>query len=512
MGVQLPGVHLTQPTELLQINTNAAQREHLIRREGRSLRLIQLEESAERFQRSGRGAADAPRIMHLFRKTTAPQRYTLVPNAVFLPTVQGWVAPRPGKPHSFWHVQFLEFEMRELIEDTFSTMLDVYDALETQEEKIYLWSICAVYFYGGVFLSQSALDDEAAVDALMEASSPMFRELNATDTTSPLGILAFSDNSTGLDLFAIAATPRHPHLRCVLSALETPDAVLDVSSLLAAFFLGKWETSSTFKHIQDKAKGAHWEEIQTRCGYGHAHTQQCCHEPVSVSLDGLPKEFGPSDPKGYFFIHKHVQSRREASLVSDESSVQVDVKIRDGTGAPAKSIKAPLQTRMEKRGVSPGWFCNRCQKTSLYGTFEKCRAFCSRGYEDTMCRLADDPEKAEVTVDITVQGSGMTKKRIPRIIHQTWFEEISPDRYPQLLRLQNSWKHTGWEYRFYTDDSAAQYIRDHFPQRFVDAFDAVIPGAYKVSKGAFTGLLPFMDSLAKYWFVNRLTCLDISSF
>jgi hypothetical protein len=69
--------------------------------------------------------------------------------------------------------------------------------------------------------------------------------------------------------------------------------------------------------------------------------------------------------------------------------------------------------------------------------------------------------------------------QIPKIIHQTWFEDINLDRYPQLVRIQNSWKQTGWEYRLYTDETARQYIVDHFPAVFTEAFDTILPGAYK---------------------------------
>jgi mannosyltransferase OCH1-like enzyme len=86
----------------------------------------------------------------------------------------------------------------------------------------------------------------------------------------------------------------------------------------------------------------------------------------------------------------------------------------------------------------------------------------------------------ESPVDVIVVEPGTTTfRRIPRIIHQTWFEEVSVDRYPQLSRLQNSWKKSGWEYRFYDDATAKQYVTENFPHGFVEAFDSVIPGAYK---------------------------------
>jgi hypothetical protein len=80
---------------------------------------------------------------------------------------------------------------------------------------------------------------------------------------------------------------------------------------------------------------------------------------------------------------------------------------------------------------------------------------------------------------VLVKTASERPNTIPKIIHQTWFEQVNMDRYPDLARLQNSWKQSGWEYRFYTDETARLYIVNHFPSRFVDAFDALIPGAYR---------------------------------
>jgi hypothetical protein len=74
----------------------------------------------------------------------------------------------------------------------------------------------------------------------------------------------------------------------------------------------------------------------------------------------------------------------------------------------------------------------------------------------------------------------LQSSRIPRIIHQTWFEPLTTAQYPHLTRLQNSWKAAvGWDYRFYTDDTAREYIQIHYPTRFVEAYDALLPGAFK---------------------------------
>jgi hypothetical protein len=108
---------------------------------------------------------------------------------------------------------------------------------------------------------------------------------------------------------------------------------------------------------------------------------------------------------------------------------------------------------------------------------------CPSGYEDLICNVTASSVRRVVPVTLDISSSAEENtNRIPRIIHQTFFEELSTDRYPQLKRLQNSWVNSGWDYRFYTDNDARKYIISNFPDRFVRAFDAIIPGAYKVSE------------------------------
>ena len=123
-------------------------------------------------------------------------------------------------------------------------------------------------------------------------------------------------------------------------------------------------------------------------------------------------------------------------------------------------------------------------KAPSFGSLEKCSAICPSGYEEFLCRAEDDPAKELVVVEIDVktnwQAVDSNAKRIPRIIHQTFFEGITYDRYPNMQRLRNSWINSGWEYRFYSDEDARRFIVENYPERFLSAFDAIIPGAFKV--------------------------------
>ena len=68
---------------------------------------------------------------------------------------------------------------------------------------------------------------------------------------------------------------------------------------------------------------------------------------------------------------------------------------------------------------------------------------------------------------------------IPRIVHQTWYESIDQENYPNMSRLSESFKQSGWEYKFYTDSEAANFLSTHFPAQVREAYDALRPGAFK---------------------------------
>ena len=48
-----------------------------------------------------------------------------------------------------------------------------------------------------------------------------------------------------------------------------------------------------------------------------------------------------------------------------------------------------------------------------------------------------------------------------------------------MARLIESWKRSGWEYKFWDDTSAAEFLSLHFPPEVREAYDAILPGAFK---------------------------------
>lgn len=70
-------------------------------------------------------------------------------------------------------------------------------------------------------------------------------------------------------------------------------------------------------------------------------------------------------------------------------------------------------------------------------------------------------------------------RRIPRIVHQTWFEALTPEKEPTRSRLARSFELSGWSYRFYNDSDIHQFLKDYFPPSVLEAYDGLIPGAFK---------------------------------
>jgi len=57
----------------------------------------------------------------------------------------------------------------------------------------------------------------------------------------------------------------------------------------------------------------------------------------------------------------------------------------------------------------------------------------------------------EVTPPPLADTSTSSRRRVPRIVHQTWYEALTREEYPNMSRLTQSFRQSGWEYKFYTD-------------------------------------------------------------
>jgi mannosyltransferase OCH1-like enzyme len=106
---------------------------------------------------------------------------------------------------------------------------------------------------------------------------------------------------------------------------------------------------------------------------------------------------------------------------------------------------------------------------------EKCECYCK-----TLCSVRPPPKRLSAVWDVSLPRYRKDPARlIPRVIHQTWFEPVTEEAYPNMSRLIESFRQSGWEYEFYDDDKAAQFLSAHFPPEVREAYDVIIPGAFR---------------------------------
>ena len=121
--------------------------------------------------------------------------------------------------------------------------------------------------------------------------------------------------------------------------------------------------------------------------------------------------------------------------------------------------------------------CHRCLKKmgSCDNCLKECPCYCH-----ALCRIR--PPSKVIVEEWFVKLPKYKKdpaRLIPKIIHQTWYETVTKEKYPNMSRLIESFKQSGWEYQFYDDESAARFLQSHFPPQVLDAYKSIIPGAFK---------------------------------
>jgi len=128
--------------------------------------------------------------------------------------------------------------------------------------------------------------------------------------------------------------------------------------------------------------------------------------------------------------------------------------------------------------------CFKCLKRStkkdeVGGDCTVCRHECVC-YCSALCSIRPPPK--QVVAELQVHRPLYRKdpeRLIPRIVHQTWFEPVDKEKYPNMSRLIESFRQSGWEYHFYDDETSAEFLSVHFPPQVREAYDAITPGAFK---------------------------------
>ncbi|KAL7531562.1 hypothetical protein ACHAXR_004114, partial [Thalassiosira sp. AJA248-18] len=392
---------------------------------------------------------------------------------------------------------------------------------------------CVAHHLGGIQLNNSfALHQSrplvSRIFSLMGSpiTNPLHNTLRGGSCNSRVGYAVFSNAPTLDDqlrktsaisshvstVFA-AFPPDHPGSLCIppledtigISPYNEANEELSFQSTLVNKLITEIE-SSDFSKTSSRA----WGIATLPCGYdrGSENIEQNCCNQVSVALldsidvVSIEKHLKNEDINENNNKQRHhiifTSSTVIPSTHTTESSnaqsnpVSVEISELSDNVKPVRRQKESIQMKLRNGKCEPGWFCNRCLQSSIYGSFSKCTFACSKCAINSICNEKDSTSQAsQVKIDIQVSGlhfpnsntlvanNAAQRNRIPRIIHQTYFEEITIEKYPQLLRVQNTWRASGWEYRFYSDETARQFIESNYPPRFVSVFDSLLPGAYK---------------------------------
>ena len=69
-------------------------------------------------------------------------------------------------------------------------------------------------------------------------------------------------------------------------------------------------------------------------------------------------------------------------------------------------------------------------------------------------------------------------QKIPKKIFQTWSKnELSKEMYDSVMTILN--RNQEYDYYFYDDNDCRKFIEDNFSEQVLQAYDNLVPGAYK---------------------------------
>lgn len=376
-------------------------------------------------------------------------------------------ATRNHNPQSMKEALIFDDEkIVEFMQEHFAPLYRTFYQQVGIDEQVQLFGFAAVYFFGGIFLSPEIRTSEQ----LSQVAPGLKDWINGLEDCKP----AMWFQSVHMDTIQVfAATPKHPSLKCVINEMLSDHG-------------GGWQS------LYSLIARATWDPTcEPRC----CPLQRSLEEHSSDVIVTVERDHDETSSE-----QNYQRQRFEVTLTEKPGT-----KPSEGKMFP-KNRKSTL---LRSKRCSAGWMCNRCLRMPFRGSLHSCRFVCRSCYENNVC-LAPEKTRNDVVLEVAVKERKYSKQnRIPHIIHQTWFEELTTARYPQYQRLQNSWKAAGWEYRFYNDDDCLEYIQKNFPKRFVDAYDAIVPGAFKAD---FFRLLVLFKEGGVYADIDVKLDVDLDSF
>ena len=377
----------------------------------------------------------------------ATRQGSCIPQLIIQPNMGDWFRPisfqhantsTTSETENYTTLMFDDEQMNDFMMHHYEKLYtNIFPKLDVMD-RIHLFGIAAISSFGGIFLS-SQIRDFATFNRTSPGMLSWIDQRTQKCDEKPIMWIQVDKSMNRIGV--LSASPNHRKLKCSLE--EFAQYTLDDSGLTPLIAM-----------IYER----HWDPTCMNA---------CC--PM--------KDVSATNDFDTTLIVGNVSEVQNFDSQHDLTRFSVQISERKGNEPSATEKKNRCGERLRKKGCSAGWLCNRCLKTPYAGSFNVCNTYCRRCYQDIVCTV---PLRKAAIIDVVVTESRVSQqKRIPRIIHQTYYETLTTSRYPHLQRLQNSWKASGWDYRFYSDNDCHEYIQRNYPSRFVEAYDAILPGAFK---------------------------------
>lgn len=196
------------------------------------------------------------------------------------------------------------------------------------------------------------------------------------------------------------------------------------------------------------------------------------NEDTAMTVDESNMEL-IQEPKYYIKVNK------DATM-----GVEAEVQTQSLRGGDGNHTNHTFYSFLQSRECLPSELCANCLNNGMAcSECVHCRCFCEHLCQGespaNVQKIFHYHPSPEIDLGQHNRAKDKGKRLIPKIVHQTWKEHITPELYPKKNVFQSSWKQKGWEHRFYTDDDVITFIKTHFPQEVLEAYNILIPTAFK---------------------------------
>mmetsp|Transcript_6853 Transcript_6853/g.9983 ORF Transcript_6853/g.9983 Transcript_6853/m.9983 type:complete len:851 (-) Transcript_6853:106-2658(-) len=414
-----------------------------------------------------------------------------------------------------------------------TVLLQQWDKL-SNSNQVELWKYCALYVHGGIFVEaegvllspmMSNLNYNVAVlnsvyantihsgfIAIRDAKSPIAKQMIHVLVETSGEELEQSPLFLSQNLFQLISTDAGTmepglqggdwklwSLRCRYDPLQLGAHSPVVGETVVSSGGSPWGEQRLQAKLERNLEGIIGKGTQVTIPRYHRHLEHCptpndyCCTIMETAEHTLPLflsrhpiypfRFIPpmtSLPMPYKFHYSSVDALQFTS--SDQANIPYISTVREEVfSRPAKYPQTPnFYEILQGNDCLPSdEKCSTCLRnkkgSNCVKCAKECNCFCS-----ALCKTRPLPKF--VSKKITVHPPAYAREMdriVPRIIHQTWFEAVSKEKYPNMSRLIESWKQSSWEYRFYDDAAIESFLQTHFPSEIFQAYSSLIPGAFK---------------------------------